>query len=146
SYSDFMVVMEILRNWKPGAVVQTSVVQSIQCIGGVSLLSAVVYGNIPTPIDRVLDGHTTEFSLKGIIRTPSTTSIYIYIYIYTGWTARMDLISIACYWQTVEDRNLKQRSYYRKTHQVLISRSPHLYMSPSSHCDDIKAMNNFLPI
>ncbi|KAJ9590421.1 hypothetical protein L9F63_016544, partial [Diploptera punctata] len=23
--------------------------------------------------------------------------------------------------------------------------SPHLYMSPSSHCDDIKAMNNFLP-
>ncbi|KAJ9595163.1 hypothetical protein L9F63_013521, partial [Diploptera punctata] len=24
-------------------------------------------------------------------------------------------------------------------------RSPHLYMSPSSHCDDIKAMNNFLP-
>ncbi|KAJ9579773.1 hypothetical protein L9F63_004558, partial [Diploptera punctata] len=32
-----------------------------------------------------------------------------------------------------------------KTHQVLISRSPHLYMSPSSHCDDIKAMNNFLP-
>ncbi|KAJ9584884.1 hypothetical protein L9F63_020773, partial [Diploptera punctata] len=34
---------------------------------------------------------------------------------------------------------------FTKTHQVSISRSPHLYMSPSSHCDDIKAMNNFLP-
>ncbi|KAJ9588483.1 hypothetical protein L9F63_018139, partial [Diploptera punctata] len=27
-----------------------------------------------------------------------------------------------------------------------VNESPHLYMSPSSHCDDIKAMNNFLPI
>ncbi|KAJ9578480.1 hypothetical protein L9F63_005300, partial [Diploptera punctata] len=42
-------------------------------------------------------------------------------------------------------KEVAHKTRISKTHQVLISRSPHLYMSPSSHCDDIKAMNNFLP-
>ncbi|KAJ9584851.1 hypothetical protein L9F63_020818, partial [Diploptera punctata] len=46
---------------------------------------------------------------------------------------------------TLVDRSNGPNFNCLKTHQVLISRSPHLYMSPSSHCDDIKAMNNFLP-
>ena len=45
----------------------------------------------------------------------------------------------------IEDRNLQQHLYKRKTQQVLICTSPLLYVTSSSHCDDVKVMNNFLP-
>ena len=63
---------------------------------------------------------------------------------YTERTTRMSLISVVYDGWPIEDRNLQQRLYERKT-QVVIYISPHLYVSSSSHCKDIKAMNNFLP-